>query len=231
METILITGANRGLGLGFTRTYLERGARVHACARTPERADELRRLAEEHGDRLEIHELDVTDAGHIAELKRALEGEAIDILLLNAGIYPDKSLSFGQLDEDKWIAGFRTNTIAPAKLSEALLPNVERSDRKVIAVVTSLMGSIADNQAGSFYMYRSSKAAVNMVVKSMAIDLKPRGIACVVLHPGWVKTDMGGPNARIDIPESVGGMRDVLDRLTLEDSGRFLAYDGRECPW
>ena len=168
----------------------------------------------------------------IERLAQVLADESIDLLINNAGIYPDSDKSgFGHTDYTEWVQAFRVNTMAPLKMAESFATQIARSDQKTIVTITSKMGSIADNGSGGSYLYRSSKAAVNMVVKSLAIDLKPLGISSVVLHPGWVKTDMGGPNALISTEQSVSGMREVIGRLTLADSGRFFGFDGREIPW
>jgi NAD(P)-dependent dehydrogenase (short-subunit alcohol dehydrogenase family) len=135
------------------------------------------------------------------------------------------------MDYAAWEDVFRINTIGPMHLTDALVPRIAAGKRKIVAAVTSLMGSIEDNASGGYYAYRSSKAGLNAVFKSLAVDLKPRGITSVVLHPGWVKTDMGGPNAPLEAPESVRGMRAVLAKLTISDTGRFLDYQGREMPW
>ena len=135
------------------------------------------------------------------------------------------------MDYEAWNHAFLVNTMAPLKMAQAFASQIARGSQKTIVTISSKMGSIADNSGGGSYIYRSSKAAVNMVVKSLAIDLKPAGITAVVLHPGWVKTDMGGPNALISAAQSVSGMRRVISQLTLADSGKFIAYDGQTVPW
>jgi NAD(P)-dependent dehydrogenase (short-subunit alcohol dehydrogenase family) len=135
------------------------------------------------------------------------------------------------MDYAAWEDVFRINTIGPTHLTDTLVPNLTSGKRKLVVCITSLLGSIADNTSGGYYAYRSSKAGLNAVVKSLSIDLKPRGIAAVVLHPGWVKTDMGGANAPLEAKESVGGMRSVIARLSLKDSGSFFDYHGKELPW
>ena len=156
----------------------------------------------------------------------------IDLLINNAGIYPsERANDFGRTDYEAWVRAFQVNTMAPLKMAESLIMQVARSNLKMIITLTSKMGSIADNHRGGSYVYRSSKAAVNIVMKSMAIDLKPTGITAVLLHPGWVRTDMGGPNGLISAEQSVTGMRDVISHLTLADSGKFYAFDGQTIPW
>jgi NAD(P)-dependent dehydrogenase (short-subunit alcohol dehydrogenase family) len=230
-ETVLITGANRGIGLEFVRFYAARGAHVYACCRQPEMARELTALAAASDGRIQVQPLDVTNARHIANLKAVLGDTPIDILINNAGIYGQDDASFGNTDVEAWLQTFRVNTIAPVKIAEALVDNVSRSQRRVMAFLSSKMGSIEDNGSGGSYVYRTSKTALNMAVKSLAIDLAPRGIAVAALHPGWVLTEMGGPNAEIDTATSVKGMARVLDALTPDGSGLFYEYDGGVIPW
>lgn len=232
MKTTLITGANRGIGLEFCRQYAADGWRVLACSRLPERSDALNGLAAQYPELIKVHALDVADHVEIERLAQVLADESIDLLINNAGIYPDSDKSgFGHTDYAEWVQAFRINTMAPLKMAEEFAAQIARSRQKAIITITSKMGSIADNGSGSTYLYRSSKAAVNMVVKSLAIDLKPLGITAVVFHPGWVKTDMGGPNALISAEQSVSGMRHVIGRLTMAESGRFFGYDGQDIPW
>ena len=232
MKTTLITGASRGIGLEFCRQYAADGWRVLACSRLPEKADALNRLAAQYPELIKVHALDVADHVEIERLAQVLADESIDLLINNAGIYPDSDKSgFGHTDYAEWVQAFRTNTMAPLKIAEEFATQIARSRQKTIITITSKMGSIADNGSGGSYLYRSSKAAVNMVVKSLAIDLKPLGITAVVFHPGWVKTGMGGPNALISAEQSVSGMRQVIGRLTMAESGRFFGYDGQEIPW
>ncbi|SEN81617.1 NAD(P)-dependent dehydrogenase, short-chain alcohol dehydrogenase family [Nitrosospira multiformis] len=233
MKTVLITGANRGIGLEFARQYAAEGWHVLACARHPEKAGELQTLASQHPERMKIHTLDVADHRQIDELGRSLSGESIDLLLNNAGIYAEAHRSgiFRSEDYEAWMRTFLINTMATLKMAQTFASQIARSSQKKIVTISSKMGSIEDNDGGGSYMYRSSKAAVNMVVKSLSIDLKQAGVIAVVLHPGWVKTDMGGPNALISPVQSVSGMRQVIDRLTLKDSGSFIEYDGKLVPW
>ncbi len=230
-DTVLITGASRGIGLEFARQYASDGWRVHACCRAPGKAGELQEISESSNGRVAVHALDVTDAGAVQALASELDGENIDVLVNNAGVYGPERQPFGDIDDKEWMRVLRVNTVAPLKVSEAFVEHVARSRRKTVAVLSSLMGSIADNGSGGYYIYRSSKAAVNIVVKSMAVDLKSRGILAVVLHPGWVRTDMGGPSATTSPEESVIGMRKVLDGLTPADSGRFFDFHGEALPW
>jgi len=227
---VLITGASRGLGLELARQYADAGWQVEATCRRPERAEALQRLAAD-GAPVRTHALDVRSAEQIDALASTLADTSLDLLFHNAGIYGRKRLPIEAVDADEWLDVLATNALAPFFLTRALLPPLERGREKKIAVLGSKVGSIADNTSGGNYGYRTSKAALNQVVRNLAIDLADRGIRVVALHPGWVKTDMGGPNALIEPEESVRGMRRVVERLTEGQSGGFFAYDGSRVPW
>lgn len=232
MNTVLITGANRGIGLEFARQYAADGWQVVACCRQPQQAEALNRLADQYKDRFSIHRLDVRELAETDQLSHKLQDLPIDILINNAGVYPHaQNGEFDRISYDDWMEAFRVNTFAPLKMVEALVEQIACSQLKIVATITSKMGSIVDNQRGGSYIYRSSKAAVNMVVKSLAIDLQPRGIIAVLLHPGWVQTDMGGRGALISTKQSVTGMKSILGRVTHSDTGKFIAYDGQHIPW
>lgn len=222
MPTILITGAGRGIGLEFARQYAAAGWRVLGTVRDPLAG---RPLSDAGG---EVYVADVADPASIARLKGALAGVELDVVLNNAGIY-GQDQSFGSVDADAFMAVMRTNALAPLKVAEAFADQL--AGRKVIATITSLMGSIAENSSGNFYAYRASKAAANMVMKTLALDLGSRGITAIALSPGWVRTDMGGAEAPLSPAEAVSGMRAVLDKVSLNDSGKFFHFDGSELPW
>jgi NAD(P)-dependent dehydrogenase (short-subunit alcohol dehydrogenase family) len=230
MPSALITGANRGLGLEFARQYLGSGWQVYAACRDPASASELRRLAG-NNDKLRILAMDVTDPASIHAAATELDGKAIDLLLNNAGIIGPQGQTIGNIDYDAWTEVLAVNAMGPMRVSEAFVEHVARSDRKLIVTLTSGMGSIADNTSGGSIVYRSSKAAVNMVMRSLAIDLVPRGITCVVVNPGWVRTDMGGPNATLEPSESIDALRRLIAILGPERSGKFFNHTGREYPW
>src|SRR5262249_32678751 len=158
------------------------------------------------------HALDVADFDATAALARSVT-DPIDLLLANAGVYGPNKMFLGQIDYAAWAEVFRVNTMAPLRLAECFADHVARSEKKTIACITSLMGSVAGNSSGRHYLYRSSKAALNAVVKSLAIDLRDRGVTVVTMHPGWVKTDMGGQEADLEIPTAVSSMVGVLERL------------------
>lgn len=229
MPTVFITGANRGLGLEMARQYVADGWRVLAGCRDPDKAEALRALGNGRG--VDIHALDVSDLGQVDALAGRLSGTAIDLLINNAGVLGGHDhQGFGDIDYDIWEEVLRVNLLAPVKVAEAFADHVAASERKTMAFLSSQLGGIA-NAGGGFYMYGTSKAALNMAVKSMAVDLKPRGIAVVATHPGWVQTDMGGAGADITPQASVSGLRRVFDSVGPADSGRFVRYDGVELPW
>ncbi len=228
MTTVLVTGANRGIGLEFTRQYLARGDKVLAACRRPEQADELRALSAS-GD-LEILALDLNDQASMEAFVTELSGRAIDVLINNAGVYGPRH-GFGAVQAQDWMAVLHVNSVAPLLLTQLLIDNLRAGELKKLVYITSKMGSIDDNQGGGSYVYRSSKAALNAVVKSIAIDLAPEGFSAAVLHPGWVQTDMGGPNALIDTHTSVTGMIAAIDGLDRSCSGGFFNYDGKTINW
>jgi NAD(P)-dependent dehydrogenase (short-subunit alcohol dehydrogenase family) len=227
MPTALITGANRGLGLEFTRQYVADGWKVLATCRDPEKATELNSISGE----IQVLPLDVSDFLAIETVSRMLAAEKIDLLLNNAGVIGHRPWALGDTDYEIWTEMFRINTQAPLKMTECFVDQVARSDKKLIVSITSRLGSIDANDSGEQYTYRSTKAALNMVHKSISIDLADKGITAVVLHPGWVRTDMGGPNADIDPVDSVSGMRGVIAQLSSADSGKFFSYDGSSVDW
>ena len=229
-KTILITGSNRGIGLELTRQYASLGWQIYACCRKPQSADTLNALASTN-DNINILSLDVTDSKQIASLARELEGVCIDVLFNNAGVYGPYDAYFGNTDEEEWLHCMRVNTIGPIKMIECFAPHVARSELKLIATISSKMASMSDNGSGGSYIYRSTKAALNSALKSAAIDLLPKGVKVAILHPGWVITDMTGPDAEITTEESVANMVQNLEAVTLESSGRFIDIDGSTIPW
>lgn len=231
MKNILITGCNKGIGLELVRQYLQEGWRVMATARKPERADELNNLLVNSKGKLTVYKLDVTDKVQRDKLANELAGVPIDILINNAGSWGQAGANFHNTDEQKWLNGFQVNTIAPMQMMQTFVENVGASERRIIANMSSKMGSIDDNGSGGSYVYRSSKAALNMVSKSAAIDLQPLGISVVILHPGWVQTDMGGPHGEINVQQSAQNLRKILSGVTLKDSGTFFDIDGSVIPW
>ena len=232
MPTVLITGASRGLGLEFVRQYDADGWRVIAGCRNPHAAQELSAIASASGDQVSVHRLDVEDLPGVDRLATELVDVPVDVLINNAGSAGSRTAAvFGQSNFDDWLTMFRVNVMGPMKVSEAFAANLEAGTGKAIATVSSQLGSMALNTTGGIYAYRATKAAVNAVMRSLSIDLASRSLKVVILHPGWVKTDMGGPQAPIESVTSVGGMRTVIARLTANTSGQFFMYDGTSLPW
>jgi len=230
MTTVLITGTNRGIGLEFVRQLLARGDTVLATCRHPDSAPALQQLQKENRQ-LRVLELDVASTESLQKFPQQLAADAIDIFINNAGVYGPRDASFGNVDGETWMSVLRVNSIAPILLTQLLIDKLRVGVDKKLLYVTSKMGSIDDNSGGGSYIYRSSKTALNAVVKSLAVDLADEGFKAAVLHPGWVLTDMGGPNALIDTATSVAGMMGVIDSLDIEQSGSFFNYDGSVIPW
>ncbi|GAO39978.1 putative oxidoreductase [Sphingomonas changbaiensis NBRC 104936] len=217
MPTILITGANRGIGLEFARQYAADGWRVIAAARRPGEAEELKQLG------VEVEQLDAAEGASIHALADRLKGRAIDVLIANAGVLPRG------VDTAEWTKAFATNCIGPTLLAKAFKAHMAAGGKMI--AITSKMGSIADNESGGAIAYRSSKAALNAAWRSLSIDWRGDDIALAMLHPGWVQTDMGGAGAAIDPTTSVSGMPATIAGLTRDRTGSFLNYDGQELPW
>lgn len=220
MPTVLITGANRGLGLEFARQYAADGWDVIATARDPDAAGDLKATG------AEVLQLETTDPASLDALQAALGDRAIDVLIANAGV-----LGPNQFDRDGWADTLLANVIAPTDLVMRLKPNVLASQQRKMIALSSTLGSIAGNDSGGIIAYRSSKAALNAAWRSLSIDWKDTGLTLAMIHPGWVKTDMGGPGAQIDPETSITGYRKVIDGLTTADSGAFLDYQGNRLEW
>lgn len=220
MPTLLLTGANRGIGRKLAEFYAADGWEVLAACRDPKRYDGPG----------QAFGLDVTDPASITAAVDTVGDRPIDLLWNNAGVYLDKGMALDAMDWDAWEETFRINTIAPLRLAQAFRSNVASSGKKVMAFTTSKMASIALLSGGS-YAYRSSKTALNMAVAVLTKDVAAQGIRTVLLHPGWVRTDMGGAGADIDADTSARGMKQVVDTLPADSSGQFLNYDGMEFPW
>jgi NAD(P)-dependent dehydrogenase (short-subunit alcohol dehydrogenase family) len=234
MATALITGANRGLGLGLVQTYLEDGWDVIAAVRQSSPG-----LDSISTGRLEIHCCELVDDDALAALAESLANRTLDVLINNAGrmakrpetLHERDIQGFGHFDRALWHDVFDINLFTPMGLSERLIDQIARADRGRIVTISSTLGSMSMNDSGGLYAYRASKAGANAIMKSMAVDLAARGVIAVAMHPGWVRTDMGGAAAALDIETSVRGMKRVIDNLRLEDSGKFLSWDGTERPW
>ncbi len=227
MTTILITGANRGLGLGMARHAADRGYTVIGAARDPAKADELKAVASR------VERLDTSSRQSVDALAKTLGDTPIDILVNNAGIFLHECDDINELDFDAFERLLRTNTLGPLMLTKALIPHVARSDRKLIVSLTSNLGSITDASKGEmgYLGYRTSKAALNMANATMAHQLKGKGITSVVIHPGWVQTDMGGQAAPLTPDESTNSIITTIEKLSPSDTGRFIDYKGDAMPW
>jgi NAD(P)-dependent dehydrogenase (short-subunit alcohol dehydrogenase family) len=223
MPTVLVTGANRGLGLEYARQYAADGWRVLACCRDPGKADELKKLP------VEPFLLDVADAASIKAAAARLDGVKLDLLLHNAGLLEGWGKSLTETTRDEFERVLRVNLLGPFDLTRAVLPSLKQGSK--IAIMSSTMASMSQIGSGKFYSYRASKAALNMLGVCLAHELGDRGVAVVILHPGWVHTDMGGKDAPLDPVTSVRGLRQQIDATDLSNSGRFVAYDGKEIPW
>jgi len=232
MPTLLVTGSNRGLGLEWVHQYAQDGWRVHASCRHPAEAGELRSLAKRYPN-ISIHRLDTTHQDEIQALATELREQAVDVLINNAGVYLEKfdDALGARLSYDDWLHTFKVNTLGAVRMTEAFVDHVARSERRLIVAISSHMGSIAEiSEPGSYY-YRSSKAALNAAMKGLSVELRRRGVGVLLLHPGWVQTRMGGPGARISTAESVAGMRALVEKFNLDDTGRFFRYNATEIPW
>lgn len=227
-----VTGASRGLGLEFVRQLLRRGAVVEAgVLLLEENADVLQALAREAEGRLRVHPLDVTDPASVAAFAREVEGGGpLDVLINNAGVFGGMEPLAG-LDYQVLLRTFDTNTLGALRVTAALLPALRRGSTRRIACLSSRAGSVADNSSGGLYAYRLSKAALNMAVRNLSVELCPEGFTVLAVHPGWARTDMGGASAPQSAEESVHGLLQVLDGARPEDTGRFIDFRGQEVPW
>lgn len=227
MTNVLITGTNRGIGFELVREYAADGARVFACCRNPQSADRLQSIAVKSGGRVTIHQLDVTEPANFVALEQEFGSTPIDILINNAGISDGRETG---VDYDIWEKAFQVNSIAPYRVSTAFRTNLAASTEKKLATISSILGSITDNTGGRT-AYRASKAAVNQVMKGLASEYRADGITVIILHPGWVRTDMGGPQAPVSPADSARGLKRVIAAATLENTGKFIDYQGKELPW
>jgi NAD(P)-dependent dehydrogenase (short-subunit alcohol dehydrogenase family) len=227
---VVITGANRGIGLELARQLLERGDDVEAAVRRPEAAGELRRITTGRA-RLRIHACDVGDGDSVAELARSIGDLPVDALINNAGVWGGEHQRVGDLDFEEALRTYQVNALGPLRVTLALLPHLRRGEGRRVLHVTSGLGSIEDNTSGGTYGYRMAKAALNMMARNLAIDLRGERIASAVINPGWVKTDMGGPRATTTVHDSARGILAQLDTLDLDRSGQFLDWKGGTYPW
>ncbi len=226
MKTALITGANRGIGLEFAVQLKHRGYYIIGCCRFPKKAYDLARIADE------IIQLDITNDDDLDALTNHLQGQPIDLLVNNAGISGEQGVTVGNIYRDNFLHVLDVNCVGTIMLTDTLLDNICLSNDKYVVVVSSTMGSIAENERGRSYAYRSSKAALNCVMRSFAIDVHPLGVKVMLLHPGWVKTNIGGDNASLDVDISVSGMLNQIDAfINTSHAETIRSYDGRTIPW
>jgi NAD(P)-dependent dehydrogenase (short-subunit alcohol dehydrogenase family) len=232
MGSVLITGSNRGLGLEWVRQCAARGWRVIGTCRDPDSAGDLRELASQQPE-VSVHRLDVTAPDQIAELAQQLRENPLDMLVNNAGVYFEHwgKDPVGNIDYEAWQETFRVNTLGAMRVTEGLLASLAKGSRPVVVAISSNMGSIAGISSARDYAYRSSKAALNAAMRGLARELKPQGIGVLILHPGWVRTRMGGSSAPLSPEESVRGMLSIVDRFEPSMSGEFFRYDGTRLPW
>lgn len=228
--SVFITGTTRGIGLELARQFLDAGSDVFATARNPE-SDALQSLKAAHGDQLQLLALDVTDSVQIAEVAATLAGQPLNLLINNAGLFRSRSDDAESLSHETWLQEFHVNAIAPFMVTRALRENLAAADDALVAMISSKMGSMSDNTSGGAYSYRSSKAALNAVTVCLSSDLADDGTRVVALHPGWVRTDMGGSNAPVDAPTSASGLKKVMLGIDTAQNGGFFDYTGESIPW
>ena len=225
MKNILITGANRGIGLKFAE-ILSANNNIYATARDITNADDLKKF-----DNTELLELDLLDKDSIKSFCSELKDIPLDMIINNAGIFQDEQMEETILDPELWLDEIMINAVGPVVLSQKLKENIMSGNDKKIIFISSQMGSIDDNYSGGYYFYRTSKSALNSAAKSLSIDWKADAISVLMLHPGWVRTDMGGSNAKLDIDTSVSKMLDVINSLDMGKTGTFLNYEGKKLEW
>ncbi len=237
MRTVLITGANRGLGIEFVRQYVAEGDVVHACCRRPGGAAELKALEKAHRANLHVHALDLTRTEAIQRLAGALSETPIDVLINNAGVFGPKAeaekdlrQSLGHIDEEIVAKVLRINAVAPLMVAQAFTEHVARSSERKMVAISSSLGSITET-SGGHYAYRMSKTALNMAMAALARDLQPRGISVSVFCPGWVQTEMGGPKAPQTVEASVRGLRRLIGEMAAPGPARFERFDGTPLAW
>ena len=228
--SILITGTNRGIGLEFVKHYLKNNEKVIATCRNRNSAKDLLKL-ENTINNLSLMELDVSKPNSINKFTSIIADQPIDTFINNAGVFGPRNIEFGNFDAKEWLDVFNINTIAPLLITQKILKNLRLGKDKKLVFISSKVGSIEDNTGGGMYIYRTSKTALNQIIKSLSIDFKDENFITVALHPGWVQTNMGGPNALIDTKTSVKGMTEVINNLTSKNSGKFYNYDGSPIPW
>ena len=236
MPTVFVTGANRGLGYEHVKQYAEKGWKVIACARNPEQAKGLKELQKEHGENFIIEQLEVVDHNRIEELAEKYSDEAIDILINNAGTTGPMGVpgamgyqKIDSMDYQIWRDILEVNLLSPFKIATAFHKHVARSDKKILIMMSSDLGSVEQNNFGGFYSYRASKSALNIISKGMSVDWND--VTVIALAPGWCKTYLGGDEAEIEPAESVEQQQEMFEGIAAKDSGKFLDRFGKEVAW
>lgn len=226
MKNILITGANRGIGLMFAKSFSNNVDTVYTTVRDLNNCDELKKIKN-----IEILELDLLDKNSIKSFCSEIKDIPLDLILNNAGTFQDEQMEETNLDSDLWLDEIMINAIGPMTLTQKLKENLMSGIEKKVVFISSQMGSVDDNYSGGYYFYRTSKSALNSAAKSLAIDWKADNISVLMLHPGWVKTDMGGSKAKLEIEESVSSMLKVINTFDISKTGSFVNYDGKKLEW
>jgi len=240
VPSLLVTGASRGLGLELCRQYSDAGWRVFACCREPEASEHLLPLADAVPERVSLHRMDVDDAGQVEAVAKELEGQAIDILINNAGLADSYGTGVleGRDDPDlkhydmgEWLRILNTNVVSVGRVTGAFADHVAASEKKLIAMMASSLSSVGNTWQAGRYAYRTSKAALNMLMRGVGAWLEPRGVTVVSVAPGWTRTELGGPNAQHGVAEATERVRALLEQFTIEDTGTYWNYDGTRLPW
>jgi NAD(P)-dependent dehydrogenase (short-subunit alcohol dehydrogenase family) len=229
MAVALITGANRGIGLALVKAYASRRDKVFAAVRRTSDRAELDAFVETQRKWVEVIEIDVNDPATVGKARRRLEAEPIDVLINNAGVMGPDRQSATDMDYDGLMEALAVNSVAPLRIANAFLPNVKAAKGKIIAL-SSQMGSMQSASSDSL-AYRVSKAALNRLMRGLASELKPQGIPVLIVHPGWVKTEMGGEGATLSPEDSAAQLLKLIDKLDIASTGRFLAWNGKELAW
>lgn len=227
---VLITGASRGLGLECVKQYAENGATVYACCREPGRAQDLERISDAAGGKISVHALDVAAPQSVDTLARAFDGQPLDIVINNAGVYGPAAQSADDMDYAGWAETLAVNVMAPFRIAQAFKKNLMAGRERKLIAITSSMGAMDDHD-GTTFAYRSSKAALNNAMHGLAKAWRRDRLIVALIHPGWVKTDMGGPSAPLSPHQSIAGVRRVIAKLGQADSGKFFDYTGKELAW
>ncbi len=229
MTSVLITGANRGIGLELSQQYVAKGDRVYACCRKPDAAEKLSALASKSNGALSIHTMDVSSEDSIKACAEELSQVPIDILINNAGVYGGEHQSLGDASLEDWLMTIQINTIGPFRVAEAFQQHLKSAKSPKMLTVSSQVG--ASTFSMPIYAYSSSKAAVNKVMQILASEWQQHGISVSLIHPGWVQTDMGGPDAAITPKESAEGIRRVIEKMDMTNTGSFFKWNGEIHPW